>query len=66
MEIGKVIRELRREAGMKQSDLAKLLYLSADTISCWELGKSFPSIESIIKLTKIFGVTSDYLLGIEK
>ena len=66
MEIGKVIRELRKESGMKQNDLAKLLCLSADTISCWELGKSFPSIESIIRLTQIFGVTADYLLGIEK
>lgn len=66
MKIGQTIRDLRKEKGLSQEELAKLLFLSQDTISLWERGKSFPDIVAVVKLTKIFNVTSDYLLGIEK
>ena len=66
MSIGKNIRELRKERNLTQEALAKLLFVSQDTISLWELNKSLPDIKSIIKLTQIFGVSSDYILGIEK
>ena len=66
MSIGKTIKELRKEKGWSQSDLAKLLYTSQDTISLWELEKSLPDIKSLIKMTEIFNVTADYILCIEK
>lgn len=66
MNIGQIIKELRKEKNLSQTDLAKLLYTSQDTISLWERGKSFPDIPSLIKMTEIFGVSSDYILGIEK
>ncbi len=66
MKIGQTIRDLRKEKGLSQEELAKLLFLSQDTISLWERGKSLPDIVAVVKLTKIFNVTSDYLLGIEK
>lgn len=66
MNIGKIIKELRKEKGLTQSDLAKLLYTSQDTISLWELNKSLPDVKSLIELTKIFNVSADYILGIEK
>ena len=66
MNIGQTIKELRKEKNLSQTDLAKLLYTSQDTISLWERGKSLPDIPALIKLTEIFGVSSDYLLGIEK
>lgn len=66
MNIGNVIKELRKENGMSQTQLANLLFVSQDTVSLWELGKSYPDIESVVKLTQIFNVTSDYLLGLEK
>ena len=50
---------------MTQGQLASLLFLSQDTISLWELGKSLPDIPSLIKLAKIFKVSTDYLLGLE-
>lgn len=52
MSIGENIRELRKEKGMSQSKLASLLFLSQDTISLWELNKSLPDINSLIKMTK--------------
>lgn len=65
MSIGENIRELRKEKGLTQEDLAKLLFVSQDTISLWELNKSLPDIKSLIELTKIFEVSSDFILGIE-
>ena len=66
MNIGDIIRSLRVEKNLTQTELAALLFTSQDTISLWERGKSLPDIKSLIKMTEIFGVTSDYLLGIEK
>ncbi|HJD05605.1 MAG TPA: helix-turn-helix domain-containing protein [Candidatus Onthoplasma faecipullorum] len=64
MEIGKLIRELRKEKGITQTELAKEISTTQDTISLWELGKSYPDIINVVKLCKFFGVTSDYLLGL--
>lgn len=64
MNIGSIIKELRRENKMTQTILAKLLSTTQDTISLWELGKSYPDIIMVVKLCKIFNVTSDYLLGL--
>ena len=66
MEIGKIIKQLRIENKMTQTELADKLNTTQDTISLWELGKSNPDIFSVVKLTTIFNVSSDYLLGIEK
>ena len=66
MSVGKNIRQLRKEKNLTQTELAKLLFTSQDTISLWELDKSLPDVLSIIKMTKIFNVTSDYILDIEK
>lgn len=66
MKIGQTIKELRKEKNLSQTQLAQLLFTSQDTISLWERGKSLPDIVSIIRMTQIFGVTSDYILGLEK
>lgn len=66
MNIGKTIKELRKECSMSQTELANKLFISQDTVSLWERGKSNPDIEMLIELTKIFNVSSDYLLGLEK
>lgn len=65
MEIGIIIRNLRKEHKMTQSQLAILLCTSQDTVSLWELNKSLPDIESLVKLAKIFDVSTDFLLGLE-
>ena len=65
MNIGKTIKELRKEKGLSQTKLAELLFTSQDTISLWECEKSLPDIKSLIEMTKIFNVSADYLLGLE-
>ena len=58
--------DLRKELKLSQTELAKLLYVSQDTISLWELDKSLPDIKALINMTKIFNVSADYILDIEK
>lgn len=66
MTIGETIKSLRLENGMIQTKLASLLFMSQDTISLWERGKSLPDVKSVIEMAKIFNVTTDYILGVEK
>ena len=62
--IGKRIRELRKEMDCTQSKLADVLGVTQDSISLWENGKRIPDTQYIITLAKFFDVTSDYLLGL--
>lgn len=63
LEIGNRIRELREERGMTQDELAKVVNVSRQTISKWELGKSQPDIESLWVLSNYFQVNIDVLVG---
>jgi len=50
---------------MSRQELADLIFVSVRTISYWELGQRECNLEQLAKLAKIFGVTTDYLLGLE-
>ena len=58
------LKELREEKGMKQLELAAILSVSQNTISRYEGGERDLNTGTIAMLCKIFGVTSDYLLGL--
>lgn len=57
------IKELRKERGMKQSELAKVLHISQQAIGSWETGRTIPGADTLNDLADIFNVTTDYLLG---
>lgn len=57
------IRDLRQNAGMKQSDLAKILNCAPTAVSKYELGQLDLSSATIGRLCDVFGCTADYLLG---
>ncbi len=59
------IRVARENAGMSQKQAALTLGVSAPTVSDWESGKIFPSAKNLIQLSKLYSVTTDYLLGCE-
>ena len=63
--LGERIRSLRLCAGMTQTDLASKLFVTKATVSAYENGIKLPSYDVLIKITSVFNVTSDYLLGIE-
>jgi len=62
MNIGNTIREQRNNLSLSQDDLAERIYVSRQTISSWENGKSYPDIHSLILLSQVFDVTIDNLV----
>lgn len=56
------IMKLRKQCGWSQEELAEQLGISRQSVSKWESGTSIPDLEKIIKMSGIFGVTTDYLL----
>ena len=64
--LGQRIGELRTACGWSQVELAKKLRVAKQTVSNWENENIQPSIEMLVRLSNIFGVTTDYLLGLEK
>ncbi|MBP3630367.1 MAG: helix-turn-helix transcriptional regulator [Clostridia bacterium] len=60
-----ILKELRIEKGLSRQELANQVLVSARTICYWELGQRECNLEQLIKLSFIFEVTTDYLLGLE-
>ena len=57
-------REQRRKHGYKsQKELADILFVNQTAVSQWERGITTPSSQLLIKLSELYGVTTDYLLG---
>ncbi len=63
--LGPRINELRLAYGWNQVQLAEKLNVSKQTISNWENDNIQPSIEMLVRLAKLFNVSTDYLLGLE-
>lgn len=63
--LGQRIGELRSAMNWTQVDLAKRLGVAKQTVSNWENENIQPSIEMLVRLSKLFGVTTDYLLGLD-
>lgn len=53
---------LRKQLGWSQEELAEKLGISRQSVSKWESGMSIPDLERIVKMSSIFGVSTDYLL----
>ncbi len=61
---GEGIRKARKSHHLTQEQLAKALNVSKSTIANYENGKTIPSMETVIKLSMIFGITTDELLDL--
>lgn len=59
------LKALRLEKNIGQVELAKSIGVSKGIISLWENGLREPNMSSLIALAKFFGVSIDYLVGIE-
>lgn len=62
MILAEKIIKLRKQNGWSQEDLAMKLNVSRQSVSKWESTASIPDLDKIIKLSEIFGVSTDYLL----
>ena len=59
------IKELRMEKEVTQAEIAKSIGFTQRAIAYWETGQRMPNAQAIIVLAKYFGVSTDYLLGLE-
>lgn len=66
VDFGSILKELRLNAGLTQKQLADRLWLSKATVSYYEQSLRYPSPEVLVKIAKVFHVSTDYLLGIEE
>lgn len=60
------IKELRLLNKLNQVQLSELIGVTKQTVSNWENNNIQPSIDMLIKLSEVFNVSTDYLLGKEK
>lgn len=65
VNLGDRYRDLRKDRKLTQDDLGQYLGLTRSAINTWEQGLSIPSVNMIISLSKFYGVTTDYLLGLD-
>ena len=64
--IGERLAEVRKDHNDKQADLAAKLHVTLYTIRSWEQEKSSPSHEMLVKICRLYHVSSDYLLGLSE
>jgi len=65
LNIADRIKYLRDKNGMTQTYLAKRLGISRSAVNSWEMCLSLPSLANVVEMTRIFNVSSDYLLGLD-
>ena len=59
------IREVRKAKKLSQTELAEMLHVHQTAVSQWENGKTEPDMDNLCRIADIFGVTVDYLLGVD-
>ncbi len=62
MNLGERLATVRKQKGFSQKDLAVMLFVSVNTISGWETGRTKPKIEMLGKLCGILDCSLDYLI----
>lgn len=63
MTLGERIKQLRKQNGLTQLDLANQLDVTKGTVSTWETNSRKPNFETLVQLCEMFRVSMDYLMG---
>ena len=63
MTIGEKIQKQRKDLGISQEELAQKLLVSRQTISQWEKGQTVPTIDNLLRLKDVFGISADEILN---
>lgn len=66
VDFGNRIKTLRQQNNFTQAQLAERLGITKSVISAYETGLRMPSYDILISLARIFKVSTDYLLGVER
>lgn len=62
MKIGKKLKEKRLEANLTQQELADILHVSRQTISSWEVGRTYPDLDVLVAISELYDTPLDDLL----
>ena len=62
-KIGSLLKELRKEKGLTQEQLAEHFLVSARSVSRWENGINMPELSPLVELADFYNVSVDYILG---
>ena len=62
MELNEQIKKYRTEMNLSQEELAEKIYVTRQSVSNWENGKTYPDIHSILLLSSLFGISLDQLV----
>src|SRR5699024_750225 len=62
LELKDKLKEKRLEAGLTQKQLAEILHVSRQTISSWEVGRTYPDLDVLIAISELYGTPLDDLL----
>lgn len=60
---GKKLKELRLEKGLSQQKLGEVFGFCNQTVSFWESGSREPDLDTVLKISNFFNVSTDFLLG---
>lgn len=66
MTLGQRVQELRKQAGLSQEGLGEALGVSRQAVSKWEGDNGIPELDTLIAMSRLFGVTIGQLLGVEE
>lgn len=58
------LRQSIKQSGMQQKDIAKMIGVSAQTVSKYMKADIFPALDTLAKLCKLLDISADYILGI--
>ena len=62
MELPRQLKLNRERLGMSQEDVAHAIFVSRQTMSSWENGKTYPDVQSLLLLSQLFGISIDELV----
>ncbi|EOL47188.1 hypothetical protein RV11_GL002351 [Enterococcus phoeniculicola] len=62
MEISEILKKKRKERNYTQEEVAKKLFVSQKSISNWERNKTYPDIDSLIRLANLYDLSLDSIL----
>ncbi|MBQ8859563.1 MAG: helix-turn-helix transcriptional regulator [Clostridia bacterium] len=63
MTVGEKIQYYRKRSGLSQEELGQKMLVSRQTVSLWEMDKTLPTIDNLLRLKEIFSVSIDDILG---
>ncbi len=65
MELPQQLKANRERLGLTQEDVAQRIFVSRQTMSSWETGKTYPDVQSLLLLSNLFGVSIDSLVKVD-